>query len=73
MTGKSCNLPGLTMGNVASESVSATEAVENLMERILKTMAEFREAGMHRKSNSWGARVPHHAPPPLLNATFIKI
>ena len=35
VTGKSCNLPGLTMGNVASESVSDIEAVQKVMERIL--------------------------------------
>ena len=37
------------MGNVASESVSDTEVVQNVMERILKTTAEFREAEMHLK------------------------
>ena len=50
VTGKSCNLPGLTIGNVASESVSDTEAVQNFMERILKTIAKFREAEMRWKS-----------------------
>ena len=28
VTGKSCNIPGLTMGNEAMESVSETEAVQ---------------------------------------------
>ena len=41
VTGKSCNLPGLPMGNETTESVLDTEAVQNVMERIPKTQAEF--------------------------------
>ena len=37
------------MKNVALHSVSDTEAVQNVMERILKTMAEFREEEMRLK------------------------
>ena len=49
MIEKSFNLPGLTIGNVASESVSDTEAVQNVMERILKTTTKFRETEMSLK------------------------
>ena len=36
------------MGNVASESVSDTEALQNVMKWMLRTQAEFREAeGLH--------------------------
>ena len=48
-TGKSCNLLGLTIGNVASGTVSDKKTVPNVMERILTTRAEFREAEMHLK------------------------
>ena len=44
--GKSCNLLGLKRCNVASERVSDTEALQIVMERILNTAAEFREAEM---------------------------
>ena len=49
VTGKSCNLPGLTMGNEATESVLDREAVQNVMERILKTQEKFREVVMRMK------------------------
>ena len=49
VTEKSCNLPGHTIGNEASESVSETEAVQRVMERILRIQAEFREAEMRMK------------------------
>ena len=47
--GKSCNLPGLTMGNEAMESVLEMEAVQRVKERLLKTHTEFREAEMQMK------------------------
>ena len=37
VTGKSCNLPQLTMGSEATESVSDTEAVQRVMERLWRT------------------------------------
>ena len=49
MKEKSCNLPGLTIGNKATESVSYTEAVQRVMERVIKTQAEFRETEMRMK------------------------
>ena len=49
VTGKSCNLPGLTIGKVVTESVSDTQAVQRVIERLLKTQAEFREAEMRVK------------------------
>ena len=58
VTGKSCNLPGLILGSEASQSVSDTEAVQKVMERILKTTAEFREADMWMKlKDCQGVRV----------------
>ena len=39
-------LPGLTMGNVASESATDAEAVRMILETMNKTTKEFREAEM---------------------------
>ena len=49
MTGKSYNLPGFAIGSETLESVMETEAMQNMMERILKTQAEFREANRKMK------------------------
>ena len=49
VTGKSCNLPDLTMGNVASQIVSDTEAVQKVLESILKTTSSCREAIEHSR------------------------
>ena len=51
VTGKSCSLPGLTMGSVAKESVLGMEAVQKVMERLLKTQEEFRKAEVRAKLN----------------------
>ena len=48
-TGKAVSLPGLTMGNIATESVSEAECVKRIMERLSKTVSEFREIDMKRK------------------------
>ena len=44
VAGKSCNLPGLTIGKEATESVLETELVQKVRERLLNIQAEFREA-----------------------------
>ena len=49
MTGKAVTLPGLTMGNVATESMTDSEAVQRTMENLAKVTSEFREADMKRK------------------------
>ena len=45
VTGKSCNLPGLTVGNEATVSISEIEAVQKVMEIIIK----FRKAEIRTK------------------------
>ena len=49
MTGKSVVLPGLTTGNMATESVSDDEMVRSMMERHYLMMKEFREAEFSKK------------------------
>ena len=44
-TGKSCNLPGIMMGYDVLESISETEAVKGVMERILKTRLNSEKQG----------------------------
>ena len=44
VTGKAVTIPGLTMGNEGSESVTDLEAVRRIMETIHKVTKEFREA-----------------------------
>ena len=41
MTGKSVMIPGLTMGNLATDSVFADEMLRNIMERHYLMMKEF--------------------------------
>merc|ERR1712240_115741 len=43
-TGKAVTIPGLTMGNEGSESLTDAEAVNRIMETIHKVTKEFREA-----------------------------
>ena len=57
MTRKSYNLPGSKIGNVASESVFDTEAVQNVVERILKVTAEFRQVDMHLKLKNCQSKI----------------
>ena len=52
MTGKAVTLPGLTCGNVATESMTDSEAVQRTLENLMKIMSEFREANMRRKLNN---------------------
>ena len=49
VTGKSCNLPGLTVGNEATVSISEIEAVQKVMERIMELQEEFRKAEIRTK------------------------
>ena len=44
VTGKAVSIPGLTMGNEGSKSVTDAEAVRRIMETIHKVTREFREA-----------------------------
>ena len=49
VTGKAVTIPGLTTGNVATESMSDSEAVQRTMENLTKIISEFREADMRQK------------------------
>ena len=49
VTGKAVTLPGLTTGNVATESMTDSEAVQRTLENLTKIVAEFREADMRWK------------------------
>ena len=49
VTGKSVTLPGLTTGNVSTESMTDCEAVQRTMENLNRTVSQFREADMKRK------------------------
>ena len=44
MTGKAVSLPGVTTGNIATESMTDSEAVQRTLELLTKTTHEFREA-----------------------------
>ena len=48
-TGKAVTIPGLTTGNVATESVTEAEAVKNTIDRMRKLVEEFRTADMNKK------------------------
>ena len=41
MTGKAVTLPGLAIGNVATESMTDSEAVQRTMENLAKVTSEF--------------------------------
>ena len=49
VTGKAVTLPGLTTGNVATESLSDAEAVQRTMENLTRIISEFRETDMCQK------------------------
>ena len=49
VTGKAVSLPGLTTGNVVTESMTDSEAVQRTLELLNKTISEFREAEMRKK------------------------
>ena len=48
-TGKAVTIPGLTMGNIATDSSSDAECVKRIMERLSKMVSEFREVDMRKK------------------------
>ena len=49
VTSKSVTLPGLTTGNVSTESMTDCEAIQRTIETLNKTVSEFCEADMKRK------------------------
>ena len=49
VTGKAVTLPGLTTGNVATESLTDAEAVQKTIENIAKIIAQFHETEMRQK------------------------
>merc|ERR1712177_167222 len=49
VTGKAANIPGLTMGNEGSKSLTDAEAVNRIMETRHKVTKEFREAETRKK------------------------
>merc|ERR1712029_1307083 len=61
VTGKAVSIPGLTMGNEGSESLTDAEAVRKIMEMIHKVTKEFREAETKTKlKECQGVRVRNH-------------
>ena len=48
-TGKTVLNPGLTIGNVATESMTDAEAVKKTIETLTKTIVELRETDMKKK------------------------
>ena len=49
VTGKAVTIPGLTMGNEVTESLTDLEAVQHTLETITKTVSEFCEVDMRKK------------------------
>ena len=49
VTVKAITLPGLTTGNMDTESMTDAEAMQKTIERIQKTVSMFREADMRKK------------------------
>ena len=47
-TGKAVSIPGLTIGNVATESMTDAEAVKKIIQTLTKTMVELRETDMKK-------------------------
>ena len=47
--GKAVTIPGLTTGNVATESISDSEAVQSTMENLTRIISEFKEADICQK------------------------
>ena len=61
VTGKAVTLPGLTTGNVATESMTESEAVQRTMENLTRVVSEFREADMRKKlKECQGYRIPSY-------------
>ena len=50
-TGKAVTIPGLTMGNIATETMANTEAVSRIFENLMNITSEFRESDMRKKLN----------------------
>ena len=51
VTGKAVTIPGLTCGNVATESMTDSEAVRRTLENLMKITSEFRESNRRKKLN----------------------
>ena len=49
VTGKAVTLPGLTTGNVATQSMSHAKAVQKTVENLTRIISEFCETDMHQK------------------------
>ena len=49
VTGQAVMVPGLTTGNVATESMTDSEAVQRTIENIMRITSEFRELDMREK------------------------
>ena len=49
VTGKAVSIPGLTMGNEVTESLTDSEAVQRTLETMMKTISEFQEGDMRKK------------------------
>ena len=49
VTGIAVTLPGPTTGNIATESLTDSEAVQRTMELLAQTTLEFREVDMRKK------------------------
>ena len=49
VTSKAVMIHGLTMVNVATESMTDVEAVKKIMETLTKTIEEFRETDIKKK------------------------
>ena len=49
VTGQVVTVPGLTTGNIATESMTDSEAVRRTMENLMKITSEFCECDMRRK------------------------
>lgn len=50
VTGKLCTLPGLSISNVVTQSVTEAEAVQRVLEKVIKITSKFREAYMRGKN-----------------------
>ena len=49
VTGKVATIPGLTTGNMVTESMTDAEAVQRTMEKLTSIISEFRQVNMKRK------------------------
>ena len=48
VTGQAVMIPGLTTGNVATESMTDSKAVQRTMENLMQITSEFRESDMRK-------------------------